>query len=62
MIFRRRKYFFVLPKQSIECFRHIIEIIGFARLVEVIAVTRVSVQGVESLWGDCMFIPADWGS
>ena len=22
----------------------------------------VSVQGVESLWGDCMFIPADWGS
>ena len=23
---------------------------------------RVSVQGVESLWGDCMFIPADWGS
>ena len=24
--------------------------------------TRVSVQGVESLWGDCMFIPADWGS
>ena len=23
---------------------------------------RVSVQGVKSLWGDCMFIPADWGS
>ena len=23
--------------------------------------TRVSVQGVESLWGDCRFIPADWG-
>ena len=23
---------------------------------------RVSVQGVESLWGDCKFIPADWGS
>ena len=23
---------------------------------------RVSVQGVESLWGDCGFIPADWGS
>ena len=22
MIFRRRKYFFVLPKQSIECFDH----------------------------------------
>ena len=22
---------------------------------------RVSVQGVESLWGDCRFIPADWG-
>ena len=24
--------------------------------------TRVSVQGVESLWDDCRFIPADWGS
>mgnify|MGYP001321393749 CR=1 FL=1 len=25
--------------------------------------TRVtSVQGVESLWGDCRFMPADWGS
>ena len=23
---------------------------------------RVSVQGVESLWRDCRFIPADWGS
>ena len=23
---------------------------------------RVSVQGVESLWGDCRFIPAVWGS
>ena len=23
---------------------------------------RVSVQGVESLWDDCRFIPADWGS
>ena len=23
---------------------------------------RVSVQGVESLWGDCSFIPADLGS
>ena len=22
---------------------------------------RVSVQGVESLWGDCRFIPVDWG-
>ena len=22
----------------------------------------VSVQGVESLWGDCRFILADWGS
>ena len=25
-------------------------------------IARVSVQGVESLWGDCRFIPADWGS
>ena len=24
--------------------------------------SRVSVQGVESLWGDCRFIPADSGS
>ena len=24
--------------------------------------SRVSVQGVESLWGDCRFMPADWGS
>ena len=24
--------------------------------------SRVSVQGVESLWGDCRFIPVDWGS
>ena len=24
--------------------------------------TRVSVQGVESLWGDCRFIPTDWES
>ena len=24
--------------------------------------TKVSIQGVESLWGDCRFIPADWGS
>ena len=23
---------------------------------------RISVQGVESLWGDCRFIPADCGS
>ena len=26
------------------------------------ALDRVSVQGVESLWGDCRFIPADRGS
>ena len=25
-------------------------------------IVRVSVQGFKSLWGDCMFIPADWGS
>jgi hypothetical protein len=23
---------------------------------------KVSLLGVDSLWGDCMFIPADWGS
>ena len=27
-----------------------------------VVMPRVSVQGVKSLWGDCMFIPADWGS
>ena len=25
------------------------------------AYNRVSVQGVDSLWGDCRFIPAVWG-
>ena len=24
--------------------------------------TKVSLVGVDSLWGDCTFIPADWGS
>ena len=24
--------------------------------------SRVSIQGVESLWGDCSFFPADWRS
>ena len=24
--------------------------------------TKVSLLGVDSLWGDCKFIPADWGS
>ena len=23
---------------------------------------KVSLLGVDSLWGDCLFIPADWGS
>ena len=27
-----------------------------------IGLSRVSIQGVKSLWGDCRFIPADWGS
>ena len=30
--------------------------------VVVCTLGRVSVLGVESLWGDCRFIPADWGS
>jgi hypothetical protein len=25
-------------------------------------IPKVSPLGVDSLWGDCMFIPADWGS
>ena len=33
-----------------------------SRLVNCRVSSRVSVQGVESLWGDCRFIPADWGS
>ena len=24
--------------------------------------TKVSLLGVDSLWGDCTFIPGDWGS
>ena len=32
------------------------------RVVAAPGSSRVSVQGVESLWGDCRFIPADWGS
>ena len=26
------------------------------------AKAKVSLLGVDSLWGDCTFIPADWGS
>ena len=26
------------------------------------ASAKVSLLGVDSLWGDCTFIPADWGS
>ena len=33
---------------------------GTVKLLRIL--TRDSVQGVESLWGDCRFIPADWGS
>ena len=29
---------------------------------KVLDLARVSVQGVESLWDNCRFIPADWGS
>ena len=32
------------------------------KLILLCVLARVSVQGVESLWGDCRFIPADWGS
>ena len=31
-------------------------------IFDIVEVPRVSVQGVKSLWGDCVFIPADWGS
>ena len=33
-----------------------------SKLAEIVETSRVSVQGVESLWGDCRFIPADWES
>ena len=29
------------------------------KILYIWVVSRVSVQGVESLWGDCRFIPAD---
>ena len=35
---------------------------GRKKAIWVCTKTRVSVLGVESLWGDCRFIPADWGS
>ena len=25
-------------------------------------ISKVSLLGVDSLWGDCIFIPVDWGS
>ena len=34
----------------------------FLNVSVVVKFFRVSVQGVESLWGDCRFIPADLGS
>ena len=39
---------------------YLVEIVNFMFIL--IISIRVSVQGVESLWGDCRFIPADWGS
>ena len=27
-----------------------------------VLILKVSLHGVDSLWGDCTFIPADWGS
>ena len=30
--------------------------------VDLTTITKVSLLGVESLWGDCAFIPADLGS
>ena len=50
---------------------HCVQLFGFpsinkdgssATKMEFYQKPRVSVQGVESLWGDCRFIPADWGS
>ena len=31
------------------------------QIIKVMAHYKVSLLGVDSLWGDCMFIPADWG-
>ena len=30
--------------------------------VGILVIGKVSLLGVDSLWGDCTFIPADWGS
>ena len=37
-----------------------LKINAIAFFVGIIENIRVSVHGVESLWGDCRFIPADW--
>ena len=43
--------------------RHLKEISIYNKGMNLVsAYNRVSVQGVESLWGDCRFIPAYWGS
>ena len=43
----------------------LLSIIGVTELLQksfyISLAVRVSVQGVESLWGDCRFILADWG-
>ena len=37
---------------------------GFVKYCPIVLITKckVSLLGVDSLWGDCTFIPADWGS
>ena len=45
-------------ESNCEAFKNIFDVIFSELLIKL----RVSVQGVESLWGDCRFIPADWGS
>ena len=34
----------------------------FLAFVQTTDLRKVSLLGVDSLWGDCKFIPADWGS
>ena len=44
------------------------ELVTHVSIITMIAFTieryifKVSLLGVDSLWGDCTFIPADWGS
>ena len=53
---RRRKFTvqgFKSRKMGLMCMKNMRDLRGHS---------KVSLLGVDSLWGDCTFIPADWGS